>query len=292
MSHLYGILLVMTNPFVKDFSHPPRLPILAMVLHLRLHHLVQRQVRLRKPRKSVGCEWRSNGWPWKTVICWSVTKLWMLNCETSNQFKKVVLTMKPLSNQSNFRKKPNANAWNDFANGKLMGTPASCFSQVFSIVPSIWPITNGMVGCQIPKVFLMHQFYNSNQHWLRVVPYIYSWKNHSVRILDVHWATTYKLFKWLRAPTNWYLNLFQFSFSVWIGGAFHCPLRTLQVPESIHEAWRKGGDSRNALLKALAEANFNKEPFQVFMCATFGKSVVGQLFRPGTPVTFGAAKHV
>mmetsp|Transcript_39505 Transcript_39505/g.85259 ORF Transcript_39505/g.85259 Transcript_39505/m.85259 type:complete len:531 (+) Transcript_39505:45-1637(+) len=36
---------------------------------------------------------------------------------------------------------------------------------------------------------------------------------------------------------------------------------TLTVPESIHDAWKKGGDTRNNLLKALTEANFNKEEF-------------------------------
>lgn len=36
-------------------------------------------------------------------------------------------------------------------------------------------------------------------------------------------------------------------------------LRTLGVPESIHEAWKKGGESRASLQKMLAEANFNKD---------------------------------
>ena len=40
-------------------------------------------------------------------------------------------------------------------------------------------------------------------------------------------------------------------------------LRTLGVPIEIHEAWKKGGDSRNSLMKLLAEANFNKDPLMI-----------------------------
>ncbi len=35
--------------------------------------------------------------------------------------------------------------------------------------------------------------------------------------------------------------------------------RLLQVPESIHAAWKKGGESRASLLKMLQEANFDKD---------------------------------
>ena len=40
--------------------------------------------------------------------------------------------------------------------------------------------------------------------------------------------------------------------------------RILQVPESVHEAWRKGGTSRNALLQKLVEANFDKDSHWVY----------------------------
>ena len=41
-------------------------------------------------------------------------------------------------------------------------------------------------------------------------------------------------------------------------------LRTLGVPIEIHEAWKKGGESRNNLIKLLAEANFNKDSLMIF----------------------------
>lgn len=40
-------------------------------------------------------------------------------------------------------------------------------------------------------------------------------------------------------------------------------LRTLGVPIEIHEAWKKGGESRNNLIKLLAEANFNKDSLMI-----------------------------
>ncbi len=38
-----------------------------------------------------------------------------------------------------------------------------------------------------------------------------------------------------------------------------CHLRLLTVPEHIHEAWKKGGESRQSLLKMFTEAGFDKE---------------------------------
>ena len=39
-----------------------------------------------------------------------------------------------------------------------------------------------------------------------------------------------------------------------------CHPRNLQVPEAIHEQWKKGGASRTALQQMFQEAGFNKDP--------------------------------
>lgn len=38
-----------------------------------------------------------------------------------------------------------------------------------------------------------------------------------------------------------------------------CHLRLLTVPQHIHDAWKKGGESRQSLLKMFCEAGFDKE---------------------------------
>ena len=53
-----------------------------------------------------------------------------------------------------------------------------------------------------------------------------------------------------------------FSLRIWPPSSRGHPLclpRLLQVPVEIHDAWKKGGESRASLAKMLAEANWNKE---------------------------------
>lgn len=47
---------------------------------------------------------------------------------------------------------------------------------------------------------------------------------------------------------------FQPSGSEWIPAP-----RSLQVPEAIHDAWKKGGETRTKLAETLQEANFQKD---------------------------------
>ena len=86
----------------------------------------------------------------------------------------------------------------------------------------------------------------------------------------------------LRHEPKWYLKI-----------PILLKLRHLQVPESIHLAWKKGGESRAALQKKLQEANFDKDLHSgwelvgfAICCSTVGLSFPQTLFRDQAAVGY------